>query len=111
MPAETYSAVKEVGIWTVIVIGILFQLLIPITNKILPGAVKHARAMDERRVKADEKVAEAIVVGNERLNGFEKLLLENNKTLTELVRGVSILIDRREREPDGRKKNNRGLFE
>jgi hypothetical protein len=121
MDASTISAAKDVGIWGLVII-LVVQFAVSMGNKILPNAVKHARDMEERKVAAEEAVAKAITVGNERMITFEKLLTEYgnghseiNKSLAELMRGMAILMDRRERiennpKPGKEKREHEGLF-
>ena len=88
------EGIEQYGFWAMFLFLIVKELAIPVTNRLLPAKVKHEQelqerrlaaelALEERRVAASEKdaeaqmqIAKAIATNTERLNGFESLLRE-----------------------------------
>jgi hypothetical protein len=109
------DAIKDFGPWAIFSWLVLAQLVIPLATKMLPAAQRRAVVVEDRKLdiedrRVDElaKIADAVLVSNERMAAIEKsvdmygsghgLIVSNQaeiiRVLGEITRYVAIREDR-----------------
>lgn len=103
MTADTATAIKDVGLWGVVIILVFQNLVIPVLKKSLPAAQRAKieaeqfdRDMRLRQITADENIAKVLTISCERLDAMQKTMLEFGHGQTEMLKHMAILLDRKE---------------
>jgi hypothetical protein len=104
------EAADKYGIFGLLIVMVIQSLVIPVAKLMLPAAQKakiaaekEARALDERRIVAIEKSANAMLITTERMEVFgrgQDSILKTQNSVIEMMYNQSkilaVLLDRRE---------------